>query len=129
MFKSLIWFHSSFQPDEDFLNEYDFDERNYWKEKSISLQHLKTIKVNKFMGGITYSTSLSTEEILDGIDKEVQFLAFLLKSSTVLERVIIKITGKCTFVESVGEGVLLFKVAKILLTLPRASPNAKVMIS
>ena len=93
-------------------------------------QHLKTVKINGFLGSSDTSAEFetTTESILDARDTEFVFVKFLLKNLTELETMIITTTEELNNFPALKKLDILFQLSSKLLAFPRSSTKAQVLL-
>ena len=125
--------HINIQPG-DFLEEEKRGIKVYWKPDDSSVfglqQHLKTVKINGFLGSSDTSAEFetTTESILDARDTEFVFVKFLLKNLTELETMIITTTEELNNFPALKKLDILFQLSSKLLAFPRSSTKAQVLL-
>ncbi|KAJ8627878.1 hypothetical protein MRB53_021185 [Persea americana] len=112
--------------DKSCMLKYDFDEREYWESLTATfpclVHHLKTIKITGFVGeGSSIKVTSFHEK-----DEQIKLVKFLLKNAMVLEKMIIHVCDRPTFVKVEQWPEILLGVAQKLLAFPRASSRAEV---
>ncbi|KAM0941649.1 putative F-box domain, FBD domain, leucine-rich repeat domain superfamily [Dioscorea sansibarensis] len=118
----------------DFLEEEKRGIKAYWKPDDSSVfglqQHLKTVKINGFLGSSDTSAEFetTTKSILDARDTEFVFVKFLLKNLTELETMIITTTEELNNFPALKKVDILFQLFSKLLAFPRSSTKAQVLL-
>ncbi|KAF5948387.1 hypothetical protein HYC85_014344 [Camellia sinensis] len=81
------------KPNDKSNYKFNFGDGEFWKLQEPNflnlLGNLKTVKLYSFMNDLDVHTSTKTEELLEKLQNEMNFLRFLLKNSKVLEKLII----------------------------------------
>ncbi|XP_077243301.1 F-box/LRR-repeat protein At3g26922-like [Tasmannia lanceolata] len=137
--ETLVITKESKEDNYDFEGKEDlcYHERGYWESLELSfsclLRHLKTVKICNFLGGDRIhpveNRSITVEEFLKCHENDIELLKILLKSSRVLERMIIQIPKVEHFKKWAEKSKLLSKLTQKLLLFPKASLNAEIVLS
>ncbi|CAL5403596.1 unnamed protein product [Camellia sinensis] len=122
------------KPNDKSNYKFNFGDGEFWKLQEPNflnlLGNLKTVKLYNFMNNLDVHTSTKTEELLEKLQNEMNFLRFLLKNSKVLEKLIITTCKGVDFGKSESKKLkLMFLLTQELLSFPRASRDAQISFS
>ncbi|XP_028097583.1 putative F-box protein At1g49610 [Camellia sinensis] len=122
------------KPNDKSNYKFNFGDGEFWKLQEPNflnlLGNLKTVKLYNFMSDLDVHTSTKTEELLEKLQNEMNFLRFLLKNSKVLEKLIITTCKGVDFGKSESKKLkLMFLLTQELLSFPRASRDAQISFS
>lgn len=94
-------------------------------------QHLKTVKINGFLGSLDTSAEFetTTESILNARDTEFVFVKFLLRNLTELETMIITITEELDNFPALKKLDILSQLSSRLLAFSKSSRKAQILIN
>ncbi|XP_039145561.1 uncharacterized protein LOC120282773 isoform X2 [Dioscorea cayenensis subsp. rotundata] len=119
----------------DFYKEEKSGINAYWKPDDSSVlglqQHLKTVKINGFLGSLDTSAEFetTTESILNARDTEFVFVKFLLRNLTELETMIITITEELDNFPALKKLDILSQLSSRLLAFSKSSRKAQILIN